>query len=105
MLPEGSLLVLYTDGLTESTRDVLEGERRLREALARDDIRGSSSAASAIRRAVLGVATDDIAILTVSIGDGGFTPRIVGCASGLRFYAPPCVDRVVKNPATGTTLS
>ena len=40
VLPEGSVLVLYTDGLTESTRDVLEGERRLREALARGDIRG-----------------------------------------------------------------
>jgi len=70
VLPEGSLLVLYTDGLTESTRDVLEGERRLREALARDDVRESGSAASAIRRAVLDVATDDVAILTVSIGDG-----------------------------------
>lgn len=70
VLPECSLLVLYTDGLTESTRDVLEGERRLREALARDDIHGSDSAAAAIRRAVLGIATDDVAILTVSIGDG-----------------------------------
>ena len=69
VLPEGSLLVLYTDGLTESTRDVIEGERRLREALGRDDVRGSGSAASAIRRAVLGVATDDVAILTVAIGD------------------------------------
>jgi serine phosphatase RsbU (regulator of sigma subunit) len=68
VLPEGSLLVLYTDGLTESTRDVLEGERRLREALARDDLHGSDSAATTIRRAVLGVATDDVAIFTVSIG-------------------------------------
>jgi serine phosphatase RsbU (regulator of sigma subunit)/anti-sigma regulatory factor (Ser/Thr protein kinase)/GTP-sensing pleiotropic transcriptional regulator CodY len=30
----GSRLVLYTDGLTEATRDVLEGERRLAEAAA-----------------------------------------------------------------------
>lgn len=68
VLPEGSLLVLYTDGLTESTRDVLEGERRLREVLARDDIHGSDSAAATIRRAVLDVASDDVAIFTISIG-------------------------------------
>lgn len=68
VLQEGSLLVLYTDGLTESTRDVFEGERRLREALASDDIYGSDSAAATIRRAVLGVATDDVAIFTISIG-------------------------------------
>jgi anti-sigma regulatory factor (Ser/Thr protein kinase) len=69
VLPEGSLLVLYTDGLTESTRDLFDGERRLREALARDDVRDSPAPAAAIRRAVLrGEALDDVAILTVSIG-------------------------------------
>ncbi len=67
VLPKGSLLVLYTDGLTESTRDVLEGERRLREVLASDGIHGSASAASTIRHAVLGAATDDVAIFTVSV--------------------------------------
>jgi hypothetical protein len=36
--------VLYTDGLTEATRDVLEGERRLRDALTRDDILSFSEA-------------------------------------------------------------
>ncbi len=68
VLPEDALLVLYTDGLTESTRDVVEGERRLREALTREDIRDAASPAGAIRRAVLDAATDDIAILTVGIG-------------------------------------
>ncbi|MDQ6942715.1 MAG: serine/threonine-protein phosphatase [Candidatus Eremiobacteraeota bacterium] len=32
-LSPGALLVLYTDGLTEATRNLLEGESSLREAL------------------------------------------------------------------------
>jgi serine phosphatase RsbU (regulator of sigma subunit) len=67
VLPEDALLVLYTDGLTESTRDVFEGERRLREALASEAIRDAAAPAEAIRRAVLDVAADDVAILTCTI--------------------------------------
>jgi anti-sigma regulatory factor (Ser/Thr protein kinase) len=67
VLPHDSLLVLYTDGLTESTRDILAGERRLREALEREDIRGAASPAAAIRDAVLDTVTDDVAILTLAI--------------------------------------
>ena len=67
-LAEGALLVLYTDGLTEATRDAVEGERRLREALARDDVYRSSTPAAAIRRAVVGESSDDVAILTVCVG-------------------------------------
>jgi anti-sigma regulatory factor (Ser/Thr protein kinase) len=69
-IAQGSLLVMYTDGLTESTRDVFDGESRLREALADEAVYASASPADAIRRAVLGVATDDVAILTVSVGAG-----------------------------------
>jgi hypothetical protein len=68
MLSEGTLLVLYTDGLTEATRDMLEGERRLREALARDDVFRSARPAAAIRRAVAAESNDDVAILTVRVG-------------------------------------
>lgn len=64
-LPENALLVLYTDGLTESTHDLFEGEHRLRETLARDDIFEAVAPAGAIRRAVLTKATDDVAILTL----------------------------------------
>jgi anti-sigma regulatory factor (Ser/Thr protein kinase) len=70
VLPQGSLLVLYTDGLTESTRDMLEGERRLREAVARDHIFRSAGPAAAIRRAVMDESSDDVAILTVRVGPG-----------------------------------
>ena len=67
VLPERALLVLYTDGLTESTRDVIEGERRLRAALARPDVYDAPNPAIAIRRAVLSEAGDDVAILTVRL--------------------------------------
>jgi serine phosphatase RsbU (regulator of sigma subunit)/anti-sigma regulatory factor (Ser/Thr protein kinase) len=75
ILPEGALLVLYTDGLTESTRDVFDGDRRLRASLAQEDVRNSPAPAAAIRRAVLGDATDDIAILTVKVE--AFSERVV----------------------------
>jgi anti-sigma regulatory factor (Ser/Thr protein kinase) len=68
VLPQDALLVLYTDGLTESTRDILAGEQKLRETLAREDIRCAASPATAILQAVLDVATDDVAILTLAIG-------------------------------------
>jgi serine phosphatase RsbU (regulator of sigma subunit)/anti-sigma regulatory factor (Ser/Thr protein kinase) len=68
ILPQDAMLVLYTDGLTESTRDILAGERRLRETLAREDIRNAASPATAIRQAVLDIAVDDVAILTLAIG-------------------------------------
>ena len=35
-LRDAALLAFYTDGLTEATRDIEAGERRLREALATD---------------------------------------------------------------------
>jgi len=66
-LPANSLLVLYTDGLTEVTRDVIEGDRRLRAAIARDDVFASPSPAAAIRRTVLDEVTDDVAILTLRV--------------------------------------
>lgn len=66
-LSRGSMLVLYTDGLTEATRDLLEGERRLRDALAREDVFRSARPAAAIRRVVAPESSDDIAILTVRV--------------------------------------
>jgi PAS domain-containing protein/anti-sigma regulatory factor (Ser/Thr protein kinase) len=68
VLPEGALLVLYTDGLTEATHDVLEGERRLRDAIATDAVYAAHHPAAAIRERVLAEAADDVAILTVRVG-------------------------------------
>ena len=66
-LSQGAMLVLYTDGLTEATRDMLEGERRLRDALAREDVVRSVRPATAIRRAIGAESSDDVAILTVRV--------------------------------------
>jgi PAS domain S-box-containing protein len=68
-LERGSLLVLYTDGLTESTRDIEAGERRIEAALALRAVSGASDVARAIHDAVLGIGTpsDDVAILTLEI--------------------------------------
>lgn len=74
----GSMLVLYTDGAIERTRDVLEGERRLLEAVkvARDG--RDPHPASAIYNSILGGGdiNDDVAILTISVVDDGSPSRI-----------------------------
>jgi PAS domain S-box-containing protein len=68
-VPPGSLLVLYTDGLVESTYDLIEGEARLRAALTHDAVLHSNSPASLIRDLVLqGDAHDDVAVLTLALG-------------------------------------
>jgi GAF domain-containing protein len=60
----GSFLLLYTDGLTESTRDILEGERRVREALGDVRLVRSSEAARALHDVILADgAHDDVAML------------------------------------------
>lgn len=61
-----SMLVLYTDGLTESSRNVLEGENRLREVLRSDDIATSQEAAESLRQRLARSCSDDVAILTVT---------------------------------------
>ncbi len=68
-LEAGSLIVFYTDGLTEATRDPLEGERLLRRALEDAEIFESVDPAGAIRKRMLETATDDVAILAVRIDD------------------------------------
>lgn len=68
-LPPDALLALYTDGLIESTRDVLVGIERVRAILASDAISHVAAPARLIRNAVLfdGI-RDDIAILTIAFG-------------------------------------
>lgn len=68
-IPAGSLIVLYTDGLIESTRDVIQGEALLRAALAHDAVLHTRSPATLIRDLVIpGGALDDVAILTLALG-------------------------------------
>jgi serine phosphatase RsbU (regulator of sigma subunit)/PAS domain-containing protein/anti-sigma regulatory factor (Ser/Thr protein kinase) len=70
VLEDDALLVLYTDGLTEARRDVVDGERRLMGAIA--SLRAAESTAERLRAEVLGEcdafeARDDVAILTVRL--------------------------------------
>ena len=67
IVPEHALLVVHTDGLTEATHDVFEGERRLYAALASEAVYTSANPAEAIYNAVLGSARDDVAVMTVRV--------------------------------------
>ena len=67
-LEEGSVVVLYTDGLTEATRDPLEGEERLRAAL-RDDAFSTQprKALFLYDRVLSRRAKDDVALLVIEL--------------------------------------
>lgn len=67
-LTRDSLLVFFTDGLTESTHDLLEGEAALRTALIGTTVAESQRPAQALKDAVLsGGPGDDVAILTIRL--------------------------------------
>jgi anti-anti-sigma factor len=70
LLPPGGLLVLYTDGLIESTRNPADGEQLLIDAV-RGELDGRSPRpAQTLLEHVVGsrVPNDDVAIVTISIG-------------------------------------
>ena len=69
-MPPGTIIVFFTDGLIEATRDIAEGLRRLREAMARDEIVYAAQPAKAIVDFVLdgGAADDDVAVLVAHVG-------------------------------------
>lgn len=66
-LDDAQMLIFYTDGLTESTHNLLEGERRLHRVLQSDAVRFVSNPAEFIVSACVGAyAPDDTAVLTAS---------------------------------------
>lgn len=74
----GAMLVLYTDGAIEHSRDVLEGESLLLEAVAGVAESSQADPAAAIYRSIFdgNVVGDDVAILTVGFAanaKSGFT--------------------------------
>jgi PAS domain S-box-containing protein len=88
----GSALVFFTDGLTEATRDLDEGYRRLHVALADPDVANAPNRARAVVDHVLRgrAATDDVAVLVAEIG-----PRRL--AGGRRSWRVPArVDEVAR---------
>jgi PAS domain S-box-containing protein len=70
-LPPQCTLVLFTDGLLEFSRDLDEGERRIEGAIRALDVNDIDHLAGAIMKRVLldDQPSDDIAILTATLGD------------------------------------
>ena len=68
-LERDGLLLLYTDGLIESSRDVIEGARALRHVFVSDAIMHTANPARLVFEAVLKRgARDDVAILAIAFG-------------------------------------
>lgn len=68
-IPSGSMLVMYTDGVIEITRDVVAGQEMLERVLASDALLHTANAAEFIERAIADEAPrDDIAIMAVKFG-------------------------------------
>jgi hypothetical protein len=66
VLEPGSLVVLFTDGLTEATRDVIEGERKLREVMASAEIGSATHPAHVVYDRMLTAGSfDDTAVLSM----------------------------------------
>jgi serine phosphatase RsbU (regulator of sigma subunit) len=67
----GATLILYTDGAVEHTRNVLEGERLLLDAVGHLDPEAVGDTAASIHRAIFQgrLAGDDVAILTIGFTD------------------------------------
>ena len=67
----GDLLVAFTDGLIETTRDIEEGERRVAEVLVHPAFGFCSQPAALLRALVVPeIPGDDVAILAVRAGGG-----------------------------------
>ncbi len=72
VLPDGSCVVMYTDGITEARRDrVLFGEERLKQAIRANILLDSQDLADALLETVKeysgGVLADDCAIVTIRL--------------------------------------
>jgi serine/threonine-protein kinase RsbW len=88
-LPPGSLLACYTDGLIETTRDVIAGEAWLHEALRAELVeRSAAPARSLVRRALAGAPNaDDIAALLVRT-DAEMPDRFAFAMTAIPTFAP-----------------
>ena len=68
-IASGSIIVLYTDGVTEATRDIDAGERRLLDSVALAATAATSRPARLICESVVAAdPKDDVVILTITCG-------------------------------------
>jgi serine phosphatase RsbU (regulator of sigma subunit)/anti-sigma regulatory factor (Ser/Thr protein kinase) len=92
LTPE-SLIVLYTDGLIESDRDILDGEARLLDSLRGIQLCDSENTAEYINRSILGDrrAADDVAIVTLRVA------ALRANDLRLRYSATPMAAGLMRN--------
>ncbi|MEA2663383.1 MAG: hypothetical protein QOI11_327 [Candidatus Eremiobacteraeota bacterium] len=100
-LERGALLLLYTDGLVEATHDYLEGETRLRAALADPQLAEGEGIARAIYERVLpGGARDDVALLAVRVASEAVPDASSTASAGfVRSWAFDARDAVAAHRA------
>jgi serine phosphatase RsbU (regulator of sigma subunit)/anti-sigma regulatory factor (Ser/Thr protein kinase) len=103
-LPPGALFALYTDGLIEYSRDVIEGEARLAEALAAATAeRGADPAQTLLARVFAAQGnTDDVATLIVALAD--VPDRSFGSTFSALPMAVPLVRRSMERYARSLGL-
>jgi anti-sigma regulatory factor (Ser/Thr protein kinase) len=91
-LPPGALFTVYTDGLIEYSRDVVEGERRLLEAVRAGVGATDPEPARALLQRVFATHenTDDVAMLTIATAD------VPDSAFGFTFTALPMAVPLVR---------
>lgn len=105
VLEPGSTIVLFTDGLMEFARDLVDGERRIEEAITELAGGNTEHLASSIMTQVLGddQATDDIAILTATLGDAPATVR--SPVHSWRFHSTDARTAVLIRHEIGTLVA
>ncbi len=91
-LPPGAMFTVYTDGLIEYSRDVIEGEHRLIEAMRETAVRRDAEPARALLRDIFATRanTDDVATLTVTAAD------VASRSFGFTFSALPMAVPLVR---------
>jgi serine phosphatase RsbU (regulator of sigma subunit) len=104
--PARLALAFFTDGLTESTRDLDEGYRRLRAALTDPRVRAAENPARAIVEHVLerGQSRDDIAVLVVETGTAERDSEDLESATPAKLQTAQR-DRVVNDFAASPAVS
>jgi serine phosphatase RsbU (regulator of sigma subunit) len=97
----GTVIVLYTDGLTESGRDLPAGEERLLATAERLERHPAVEPAGAIRDGVLaqGRALDDVAVLTLTFTQAGVLAENMPNEAACRSPLVNSVDQPHLDPA------
>jgi anti-sigma regulatory factor (Ser/Thr protein kinase) len=91
-LPPGATFAVYTDGLIEYSRDIVEGEHRLLDAMRDSAVVRDVEPARALLRHIFATQpnTDDVATLTVSAAD------VPSRSFGFTFSALPMAVPIVR---------